>query len=189
MNRHKISGYAQKTVQSIALLIMALSCTTPRYIHDEASLIQHKKLLKQRQGNVAMNAVITTGSVILSAITGGSNVYTPSGRELKKITFQNVSPDTLFVNLLTDFITRDNIYCDIMDIRIPPEKKCRLLLPNGIRYNVYFSNTPEPEDDEMIEVQTAGKRRIILYPGMTVPGDTTGQISPAGNLSKTVNNF
>jgi hypothetical protein len=175
MYPHKHSGYLIPITVSIALLIIAFSCTTPKYIRDEASLAQHKKLLKQRQGNVAMNAVITTGSVILSAITGDSYIYTPTGRELKKITFQNSSPDTLYVNMLTDFITRENLYCDIMDIRIPPEEKCRLLLPRGILYNVYFSNTPEPEDDEMIEVDTYRKRKVILYPGMTVPKDTTIQ--------------
>ena len=69
--------------------------------------------------------------------------------------------------MLTDFMFRDNTYCDFMDIRIPPGENCRLLMPFGAVYNVYFSNTPTPDDDEMIQIDTGLKNRIILYPGMT----------------------
>lgn len=170
MSQFTRNGFLKYAILVTFLAGLFLSCTTTRYIHDEASLIRHKKLKNDRAGNVIVDALFTTGSLMLSAIIGGGNLYTPDGNQFKKITLQNTSVDTLFVNMLTDFIIQDSIYCDIMDIRIPPLEKCRLLLPSGILYNVYFSDTHEPEDDEMIEINTSLKRRVILYPGMTIPG-------------------
>jgi hypothetical protein len=167
------TGFIKRAVLFTLLTGLFLSCTTTRHIYDEASLIRHQKLKRHRAGNAVTDALITTGSIVFAAITGESSVYTPEGNQFRKVTMHNTSTDTLLVNMLTDYIIQDTIYCDFMDIRIPPMEKCRLLLPKGILYNVYFSNTPVPEDDEMIEVDTGRKRRVILYPGMTVPGDTT----------------
>lgn len=150
------------------LIIVAVSCTTGRYIHDEASLNRHKQLKAMRAGNVIGNALLTTGSIILSALIGSDEVAMPeSDKQLRKITLSNTSSDTLTVNMLTDFQINDSVFCDFMDIRIPPGENCRLLMPFRAVYNLYFSNTPDPEDDEMIEINTGSKRRIVLYPGMT----------------------
>jgi hypothetical protein len=71
--------------------------------------------------------------------------------------------------MLTDFFWDEDNYCDFMDIRIPPKEKCKLLLPVDANYNVYFSATPEKDDDEHIEINTNDFKRISLYPGLTLP--------------------
>ena len=38
-------------------------------------------------------------------------------------------------------------YCDFLDFRIPPNSNCRILVPFDAEYNVYFSKTPESEDN------------------------------------------
>jgi len=157
-----------KFLKVILLFLLTASCTTGRYIHDDASAQRHKNLRGNRAGNIVGNALITTGSLFLSALLGGDLVYIPEDEnQYKKVSLHNTSNDTLTVNMLTDYLMNDTTYCDFLDIRIPPGAKCRLLMPRGATYNLYFSNTPEPDDDEMIEINTRSKKRIVLYPGMT----------------------
>ncbi len=158
----------KKVFWFITLLIVFLSCTTGRYIHDEASVKRHKQLKGMRAGNIIGDALLATGSIVFSALIGSDVAVMPeSANQLRKITLHNSSSDTLTVNMLTDYQINESVYCDFMDIRVPPGENCRLLMPFNAVYNLYFSNTPEPEDDEMIEIDTGSKRRIELYPGMT----------------------
>jgi hypothetical protein len=73
--------------------------------------------------------------------------------------------------MLTDIYWDKDDYCDFMDIRIPPKQSCRILVPVNAVYNVYFSETPQNDDDEMIEIKTSEKSRINLLPGMTLISD------------------
>jgi hypothetical protein len=158
-----------KTLLSVILLnCLVWACASSRYIRDDASVERHKNIRGNRTANIVGDTFITTGYLLLSAIIGSDNIELPeSSRLFRKITLHNQSPDTMIINMLTDYILRDSIYCDIMDMRIPPYKKSRLLLPNGALYNVYYSNTPEPDDDEMIQLDTQSKRKLALRPGMT----------------------
>jgi hypothetical protein len=158
-----------KTLLSVILLnCLVWACASSRYIRDDASVERHKDIRGNRTANIVGDTFITTGYLILSAIIGSDGIEVPErSRLFKTITLHNQSSDTMIINMLTDFLLRDSIYCDIMDMRIPPNKKGRLLLPNGALYNVYFSNTPEPDDDEMIQYNTQSRRKLILRPGMT----------------------
>ena len=69
--------------------------------------------------------------------------------------------------MLYEVITDENDYCDFMDIRIPPQTKCKVMVPINANYNVYFSNTPESEDDELLEINTSETKNLLLIPGMT----------------------
>ena len=151
----------------VLISIIVFSCATTKYIHDPASL----ETQKQIQGNRGCNTAGCIGNALLfilfEAITGQEEEFEPGEKEYKHIILENASTDTLFVNMLTDFVLEGKKYSDIMDIRIPPATKCRLLLPKGAVYNVYFSNTLQQDDDEMIELNTGSQKRIRLYPGMT----------------------
>ncbi len=158
-----------RTLLSVILLnCLVWACASSRYIQDDASVERHKKIRGNRTANIVGDTFLATGSVIFSAIIGSDDILLPQGRKVfKTITLYNQSADTMIINMLTDYILRDSIYCDIMDMRIPPHKKSRLLLPNGALYNVYFRNTPGPDDDEMIQYNTQSRRKLILRPGMT----------------------
>ena len=69
--------------------------------------------------------------------------------------------------MLTDAIWDKNDYCDFMDIRIPPQKNCKILVPVATNYNLYFSNTPQNDDDEMLSIFTSDVKNISLYSGLT----------------------
>jgi hypothetical protein len=70
--------------------------------------------------------------------------------------------------MLTDIYWDKNNYCDFMDIRIPPKEKCRILVPVNADYNVYFSQTPQDDDDEMIKINTKELNQLIIKPGITL---------------------
>jgi len=160
--------FMKTLLSAIILYCLAGSCASSRYIQDNPSIERHKKIRGNRTAHIVGDTFLATGSLIFSAILGSDDILLPKGRRaFKTITLHNQSPDTMIINMLTDFILRDSIYCDIMNMRIPPHKKGRLLLPNGALYNVYFSNTPEPGDDEMIQFDTHLKRKLALRPGMT----------------------
>lgn len=84
----------------------------------------------------------------------------------------NPTKDTMYINMLTDVTWDKNDYCDFMDIRIPPKTNCKVLVPVDANYNLYFSNTPEDDDDEMLEIFTSDINKLSLYPGITLVNDT-----------------
>jgi hypothetical protein len=159
-----------------ASLMLFSSCVTTKYIVDEDSLLRQKQIHRHRIGNTVGASILTVGSAVLAAFTGIYLQYVPSAN-LKKIILANTGPDTLQVNMLTDQFWKDSIYCDFRDIRIPPGEKCRLLVPVGSVYNLYFSSTTEtPDDDELMMFDTSGNKKVRLYPGLTFVKDSLSTI-------------
>ncbi len=160
---------------SILILIsvsLISSCITPQYFHDQASCERQKELKKQRSGNIFTGVGLVAASVFMMAAFEIDAGLVPEGREFKKIKIINPTRDTLYVNMLTDVFWDENNYCDFMDIRIPPQKKSWVFVPLNADYNVYFSNTPESEDDEKLEINTGKLKKIALYQGLTNINDT-----------------
>ncbi len=155
----------------MALLIC--SCSSPKYFHDESSLKRQKELHSSRSTNVAvgiLSGILSTAT----AVAFDTNVqYYPADQEFKKIKLINPTIDTMYVNMLTDVFWDENNYCDFMDIRIPPKMTCKVLVPVLANYNLYFSTTPESDDDEMFQFFTSELKKIKLEPGITLTNDTT----------------
>ncbi len=157
----------------LSLLMLVSSCTTPHFILDTESQVRQNEIRRNRSGNVVADIFLTLGTAVVGAFTGVYIGYVPSEQNLRKIALQNRGSDSLQVNLLTDRIWKDSVYCDFLDIRIPPGETCRLLVPVGSVYNLYFSNTPgNAEDDEFIRFETHSQRKVKLYPGLTLGSDT-----------------
>jgi hypothetical protein len=162
-----------RLILRIGIILLAAqilgSCITYRYIGDEESLQRQKEIRGKRVGNVIGASFLTLASVVVAAFTGVYVSYIPEDQNLKQIRLVNPGPDTLQVNMFTDQVWKDSMYCDFRNLLIPPGQKCRLLVPSYTAYNLYFSNTPgSEEDDELIEFNTSSKSKIILVPGMTL---------------------
>jgi len=159
----------RKTQIIIFLIIVtfSISCSSPKYFHDPVSRERQMDLKKHRSGNVFADVGLTVASIFVSsAINFDLGLY-PEGQDFKKIKLINPTTDTIYVNMLTDVYWDKDNYCDFMDIRIPPKVKCKVLVPVDANYNLYFSNTPESDDDEMLQVNTNDFKKISLYPGLT----------------------
>ncbi len=111
-------------------------------------------------------------SVFSSSALDTEIEWHPSEQEFKKLKLINPTADTMYINMLTDIFWDKNDYCDFMDIRIPPKTECKIFVPVNANYNLYFSNTPQTDDDEMLEIFTTDLKRISLYPGITIIQDT-----------------
>ena len=155
------------TIAALLLVLGAYSCTSPKYIHDSSSHKRQKELRASRSGNVTGDILMALGSIIFSAATDIDVSYFPEGQEFKNFKLVNNTTDTMFVNMLTDATWDNENYCDFMDIRIPPQEKCKILVPMGVNYNVYFGVTENPEKDEFVEINTFDVRKLGLKPGMT----------------------
>ncbi len=177
----KQSRLKHRFASLLALGILLNSCITYQYIRDPQTLKLQKEIRGTRTGNVLGDSFLTLGSGVVAALTGVYVGYTPGARNLRHLSLLNQSADTLQVNMLTDQVWKDSTYCDFRNIRIPPGEKCRLLVPVNSVYNLYFSNTPDSEeDDEFLEINTSLNSKIILTPGMTLENksDTTKTIHP-----------
>lgn len=167
---NRINHYAQ-VAKAILAITLLYSCTTTQYITDTESLEKHKMMKSKRSGNIVATSALSVGSVILSLIMEMEPVFQPTigSGAFKRVKLKNTSQDTLYVNMLSDYELSDSIFCDYMGIRIPPQKTCRLLVPHPSSYFIYFSTAMQQGNDEMIELQSSGKRKQVLYPGMTIP--------------------
>ncbi len=141
---------------------LMLSCSSAKYIHDPVSRERQKDLSGSRSSSVIADGLLATLSVVSAAVFETGVEWYPTETRFKKIILRNPTKDTLYVNMLTDVFWDTNNYCDFMDIRIPPEKSCRILCPIDAEYNVYFSNTVQEEDDEMITINTSEKKKLKL---------------------------
>jgi hypothetical protein len=157
----------------IATFLFIFSCSPPKYFHDSSSFERQKELKKDRSGNVVSDIGIGILSTFSSAAFEVDLGWYPSEQEFKNIKLNNPSNDTIYVNMLTDVYWDENNYCDFMDIRIPPNEKGKVLVPLNANYNLYFSNTAESDDDEMLEIFTNDIKKISLKPGLTVLNDST----------------
>lgn len=160
-------------VEFVAIFLLVYSCSSPKYFHDQSSFERQKELKKDRSGNIASDIGIGILSTFSSAAFEVDLGWYPSEQEFKKIKLNNPSKDTIYVNMLTDVYWDENNYCDFMDIRIPPHEKCKVLVPLNANYNLYFSNTPQSDDDEMLEVFTNAIKKLTLTPGLTIINDST----------------
>ncbi len=152
---------------SLSILFLLFSCSTPKYFHDPLSKNRQVELKNKRSGNTFANIGLVISSAIVGDVTGVDIDYLPEGQEFKKLKIINPTKDTLFINMLTDVFWDEENYCDFMDIRIPPGKKCKVLVPVDANYNLYFSNTLESDDDEMLEINTSQTKNLSLIPGLT----------------------
>jgi hypothetical protein len=152
---------------------LLFSCSSPKYFHDKSSFERQKELKKDRSGNVLSDIGIGILSTFSAAAFEVDLGWYPSEQEFKKINLNNPTNDTIYVNMLTDVYWDENNYCDFMDIRIPPNEKCKVLVPLNANYNLYFSNTSESDDDEMLEIFTNDIKKVSLYPGLTLLNDST----------------
>ena len=148
----------------LILLILAGSCTTYQYIYDPASRQRQKDMVAQRSMNTGCNALGCLSSAFITAIWDIETDFIPTESGFKRLKLINPTPDTMFVNMLTNAIWDENQYCDFKDIRIPPGKCCRLLTLLNTDYNLYFGNTDDPHDDELLEINTSSHRRYKLIP-------------------------
>ena len=153
-----------KSVLFFGVAMLCLSCSSPKYIYNSSSANRQKELKNERGGNVFLGILNGSISIFSSAIFDSEIELIPEEQQFKKLSLKNPTRDTVYVNMLTDIYWDKNNYCDFMDIRIPPGKKCRLLVPVNANYNIYFSNTPQNDDDEMMQVNTKDVRKINLNP-------------------------
>lgn len=156
----------------ISALLLFHSCSSPKYIYDKSSYERQKELRTSRGGNIFAEVVVGLGSAFVGAMLECEVDYVPSEQQFKKINLINPTNDTIYVNMLTDLVWDEKNYCDFMDIRIPPHLNCKVMVPRHAAYHLYFSNTPQSDDDEMIEIYTTDVKRFSLYPGMTMEVNT-----------------
>ena len=109
--------------------------------------------------------------MFVSAVANVDAGIYPEGHEFKKLKLKNPTSDTVYVNMLTNVFWDEDNYCDFMDIRIPPYEICKILVPVDANYNVYFSNTPESDDDELLEINTDDFRKLTLLPNAKINGE------------------
>ena len=153
-----------KSVLFFGVVMLLLSCSSPKYIYNSSSSNRQKELKNERGANVFLGIINGTISIFSSAVFDSEVELIPEDQQFKKLSLKNPTRDTVYVNMLTDIYWDKNNYCDFMDIRIPPGKKCRLLVPVDADYNIYFSNTPQNDDDEMLQVNTKDIKKINLNP-------------------------
>lgn len=147
------------------------ACSSPQYFHDSSSYERQKELQDTRSANVFGDIFLGVTSVCMAAAFDGEVEFYPSEQQFKKLKLINPTKDTMYVNMLTDLYWDENNYCDFMDIRIPPKTECKIIVPMNANYNLYFSPTPESDDDEMLEIFTTDIKRISFKPNMTTLGD------------------
>ncbi len=149
------------------LLILALCVQlsmAQNYIHDVNSQKRQSELKSDRAMNLFRDVSMVVGSVFFYAVTDGQlNISYNDDIRIKKIWLENGSKDTLYLNMMCDMKWDEDEYCDFMDVRIPPGKKVKMLVPRHTRYNVHFRTTAEATDNEMmVELNTDRKKHLLL---------------------------
>ena len=155
----------------LSIIFISVSCSSPQYFHDASSKKRQKELRETRSANVFADIFSGFTSVCMAAALDGEVEFYPSEQQFKKLILLNPTSDTIYVNMLTDVYWDENNYCDFMDIRIPPKCDCKVLVPIAANYHLYFSPTPESDDDELLEIHTSSIKSISLAPGMTLLGE------------------
>lgn len=141
-------------------------CNSYKYIHDAESVKRQKEIVSNRSANLGCDVIGCFGSALFSAVFNTEMNFEPSEREFKHVKIVNGSTDTMFINMLTDATWGEGEYCDFYDVHVPTEKAWRVLLPIGINYNLYYGVTDNPEEDILLEINTAKRKKIILIPGI-----------------------
>ena len=146
----------------LVVILCFCVCSAPKYIHDISSFNRQKEIRNTRSAHVFGDILIGSVTIIASAYIGEEIEWEPTLQNFKKLSLINPTTDTIYINMLTDIYWDKNNYCDFMDIRIPPKQSCRILVPVDAVYNVYFSNTLQNDDDELLEINTSKINRINL---------------------------
>ena len=148
--------------------LFLIGCSTSSHITNTESFEMQKEMHSSRTAGNVVDGTFSVIFGILDMVIGGNGDITYGAEQkFRKINIKNESTDTLIVNMVTDYFWKEDHYCDIRDIIIPPNDVVKVITPIGANYNVYFRSDPEAED-EMIEINTSGKKTIKLRPGMTI---------------------
>jgi hypothetical protein len=149
----------------VSAFVCSVSCTSTRHLTDSISIDRQHDMRANRAGVNIGDVFINIANLFISGALNTGFEVSGSERAFKRITVINESPDSLFVNMVTDIVWKETGYCDIMGIALPPGAKQKLIVPYPAAYNVYFK-TPYSEE-EKLEIRTDGKhRRFVLRPGM-----------------------
>lgn len=149
-----------------AAIVFCGGCTSTKYLTDAQSIERQKDMRNNRTGTNIGDIVLSFANLFISGALNTEYTISQSERAFKRITIENVSTDTLTVNMVTDVEWKESGYCDIMGIVLPPGTKQKLLTPFPAAYNIYF-RTPYSEE-EKLEIRNDGKhRRFALRPGIT----------------------
>lgn len=150
----------------LTAIIFCGGCTNTRYLTDPTSIERQRDMRSHRVGKNIGEGCLNISFFILAEVLNSEFNPVESERTFKRISVINQSADSLFVNMVTDIVWKENGYCDIMGIVLPPGARQKLLVPYPAAYNVYFQS-PFTEE-EKIEVRTDSKlRQIKLRTGMT----------------------
>jgi hypothetical protein len=153
------------SISAILSLLILWSCSVSGYITDPESVKRQREMHNRRTGVNIGDGFLFVGSAVASAFTGIDFNTHPESQSYRKMKLLNVSKDTLFVNMVTDWQWKDSTYFDIREIVLPPKKSMKLVVPLGISYNVFFRNDYNAPDDEKLEINTASIRTLELKPG------------------------
>jgi len=160
MNRLKLISLV------LAAIVIFGGCTSTRYLTDPMSRGRQRDMKKHRAGNNVGLVFENIFKLILAEAIDSEYEMTKNDRAFNKISIVNESPDSLFVNMVTDIVWKESGYCDIMGIVLPPGAKQKLLVPYPAAYNIFFQ-TPYSEE-EKLEIRTDSKyKRFVLRAGMT----------------------
>jgi len=150
-------------------LLIHLSCSTSGYITDPQSTQRQKEMRKYRTGVNFADIGLVFASSVGAAFTG-INIYPePQSKSFKKLKLVNESQDSMFVNMVTDRIWKDSVYCDITNIVMPPGQSLKVIVPLGAAYNIFFRNDYNAPDDEKVEINTADISTVKLRPEIEKP--------------------
>ena len=150
----------------LAAIVFCGGCTSTKYLTDAQSIERQKDMRNNRTGTNIGDIVLSFANLFISGALNTEYTISQSEQAFKRITIENVSTDTLTVNMVTDVEWKESGYCDIMGIVLPPGRKQKLLTPFPAAYNIYF-RTPYSEE-EKLEIRNDGKhRRFALRPGIT----------------------
>lgn len=157
----------------LTTVFMLSACRTASFIRDEKTRKLQSEMRRARTGtNIGDVCLQFLNIITLTALDFDMNPET-SHRQFKKFKIQNNSSDTLYVNMLSDYLWKENTYCDFRDVVILPKEKIKLLVPLETNFNVYFRAIEQDTIDEFIEINTSEIRRLGLSPGMTWVTDET----------------
>lgn len=151
----------------LAVILCCGGCTNTRYLTESKSIERQHDMRVNRVGKNIGEGFINITFLILSGVLNSEFVPVESERAFKRISIINESTDSLFVNMVTDIVWKEQGYCDIMGIVLPPGAKQKLLVPYPAAYNVFFQ-TPF-SGEEKLEIRTDSKNRNFrLKAGMTL---------------------
>lgn len=157
---------ALKLTITFLLILLLTNCKTNMCIMDSQSRDRQMDMREHRTGlnfkHIGNQFIAIFASLILA-----DYISIEHPRVFKKFRLINESTDTIYVNMLTDYVWHDNSYCDIMDIKLNPKQKSKVLVPMNAKYNVYFRNSLYSDDDELLEINTSKLSKLGFKPGMT----------------------